>query len=180
MTEDNFPEESELDTLKTRAEQMGIKHHPSIGIDALRSKIDERLVNVESEKPELTAVPSQKTSALELKKKAGELVRIRVASMNPAKREWEGEIFSVGNGVVGTFKKYVPFDIEWHVPRIILNMIKARKCQTFFTEVDKRTGNKTRKGRMISEFAIEILEPLTQKEIQDLAQRQAMANGTAA
>jgi hypothetical protein len=180
MTEDNFPEESELDTLKTRAEQMGIKHHPSIGIDALKSKIAEQLADDEINKPTLAPVPSQKRSALELKKKAGELVRIRVASMNPAKREWEGEIFSVGNGVVGTFKKYVPFDVEWHVPRIILNMIKARKCQTFFTEIDKRTGNKTRKGRMISEFAVEVLEPLTGEEIKDLAQRQAMANGTAA
>jgi hypothetical protein len=113
-------------------------------------------------------------------KEAGELVRIRVTCMNPAKREWSGEIFTAGNATVGTFKKYVPFGIEegWHVPRIIFNMIMERRCQIFQSVPDGR-GGKKRVGKLIPEFAVEVLPNLTPDELRALAQRQAMANGTA-
>jgi hypothetical protein len=102
-----------------------------------------------------------------------------VTCMNPNKREWEGEIFTTGNMVVGTFKKYVPFETVWHVPQIILTMMRQRKCQVFHTVTDKRTGTKSRRGKMVNEFAVEVLPELSDTELQDLAQRQAMANGTA-
>ena len=78
--------------------------------------------------------------------------------------------------VVGTFKKYVPFNADegWHVPRIIYEQLKDRECQVFTTVRDSR-GNSTRKGKLIKEFAIEVLPNLTEEEIKELAQRQAMA-----
>jgi hypothetical protein len=36
-------------------------------------------------------------------------------------------------------------------------------------------GNKVRKGKLIKEFAIEELPPLTKEELAELAQRQAMS-----
>ena len=119
---------------------------------------------------------TQSELRLRKRKEASELVRIRVTCMNPAKKEWDGEILSAGNSAVGTFKKYVPFNNEdgWHVPRIIYNQLLERKCQIFVTDKDGR-GNKVRKGKMIREFAIEVLPQLTAAELRDLAQRQAMA-----
>jgi|TARA_B110000902_G_scaffold77495_1_gene92128 hypothetical protein len=176
---DDIPQESELDALKARAETMGLKFHPSSGVDSLKDKIAKALAGDKEKAPVVASKPlSAKQKDVLLKKQMSEQVRIRVACMNPAKREWEGEIFTTGNAVVGTIKKMVPFDTEWHVPRMILNMIQAKECQTFYTETDKRTGNKTRKGRIVKEFAVEILPALTAKELQELAQRQAMANGT--
>ena len=98
--------------------------------------------------------------------------------MNPAKAEWDGEIFVAGNSLIGSIKKFVPFNADdgWHVPNIILQMLRERQCQIFVTEKDSR-GNKIRKGKLIREFAIEVLEPLTEEELHDLAQRQAMAKG---
>jgi hypothetical protein len=97
--------------------------------------------------------------------------------MNPAKKEWEGEIFSVGNAVVGSFTKYVPFNAEegWHVPHMIYQMICDRQCQVFYTVSDSR-GNKTRRGKLIKEFSVEVMPQLTAEELHDLAQRQAMSN----
>ena len=167
----DLPVVDELTALKARADMMGVKYHPSISLEKLKEKITAHL-NAEEVKTE--AAPEMDRAALQ--RSASELVRIRVTCMNPAKKEWEGEIFTVGNSVVGTFKKYVPFNADegWHVPRIIYEQLKERECQVFTTVRDAR-GNSTRKGKLIKEFAIEVLPNLTEEEIKELAQRQAMA-----
>ena len=173
----------ELTTLKARAEQLGVSFHPSIKLEKLRDKINAKLEGDAEEEAEevvvAAGVPKSETQSelrLRKRKEASELVRIRVTCMNPAKKEWDGEIITTGNSAVGTFKKYVPYNNEdgWHVPRIIYNQLLERKCQIFVTDKDGR-GNKVRKGKMIREFAIEVLPQLTAAELRDLAQRQAMA-----
>ena len=167
----DLPVVDELTALKARADMMGVKYHPSISLEKLKEKITAHM-NAEESKSD--AAPELDRAALQ--RNASELMRIRVTCMNPAKKEWEGEIFTVGNSVVGTFKKYVPFNADegWHVPRIIYEQLKDRECQVFTTVRDAR-GNSTRKGKLIKEFAIEVLPNLTEEEIKELAQRQAMA-----
>lgn len=184
---------SELEVLKVRATQLGIQFHPSIGLEKLRDKVNAKLNDEpepdsdESEGPDevepvaTVAAPTDETPGqkrMRIKREALKLVRVRVTCMNPFKKEWEGEILTVGNNAVGTIKKYVPFNNEegWHVENIILEQLRERKCQIFVTEKDSR-GNKVRKGKLIREFAIEILPPLTKAELKELAQRQAMAAG---
>lgn len=170
--------QDELSALKTRADMMGISYHPSIGLEKLREKVNSALAPKQEEKPVQTSVgETESQRQRRLFNEAAELIRIRLTCMNPAKKEWDGEIISVGNSVVGTFTKYIPFNAEegWHVPRLILNYLQERQCQIFTTITDSR-GNKTRKGKLIREFNIEILPKLTQEELQDLAQRQAMSN----
>jgi len=192
------PEVSELEALKSRADQMGIKYHPNISADKLNERIKEHMSSEDQEPtveaPEEAVVASEPvrhaSAAPEgekpaekrqrLLKEATRLRRIRITCMNPMKSEWEGEIFTAGNGVVGNIKKYVPFDTEWHVPQILVNMIDERMYQTFQTVRDKRTGQQGRKGKMVKEFAVEMLPDLTEDELKSLAQRQAMARGTAA
>lgn len=125
------------------------------------------------------AIPeTENQKRLRLRNEANEQVRIRVSCLNPNKKDWQGEIFTVGNTAVGTFRKFVPFNSEegWHVPRLILQVMQERMCQIF---VNKKTKNgiTVREGKQIKEFAIEILPDLTQTEINELARRQAMANG---
>lgn len=172
---------SELDALKARADLLGVTYHPSIGVDKLREKVNaalsadtpEEAQTTEGDQPE---VETEGQRRLRKKNEANELIRIRITCMNPNKKEWEGEIFTAGNALVGTFKKYVPFNADdgWHVPRIIYNQIIARECQTFVTKRDAR-GNSTRKGQLIREFAVEVLPNLTPEELEELARRQAMA-----
>lgn len=187
---ENEPVESELDALKRRAEQMGITYHPNIGVDKLKAKINDKLANdsaPESNEPEPVVAESPDEEAetdpqrrVRKLREAGLLRRIRLTCMNPMKSEWQGEIFTAGNGTVGNFKKYVPYETEWHVPQIILNMIEQRQYQTFYTVRDKRTGQQGRKGKLVKEYAIEYLPDLTEQELKDLAQRQAMSSGTSA
>lgn len=183
MAEDELQTPDELTTLKARADQMGITYHPSIKVEKLREKIAAKLAGEEEPKEPVTpdtgvSTASESAAQLRVRKKreASELVRIRVTCMNPLKKEWDGEMFTCGNSLVGTIRKFVPFNADdgWHVPRIIYNMMVQRQCQVFKTEKDSR-GNKTRKGKLIKEFAIEVLPQLTEAERLDLAQRQAMA-----
>ncbi len=181
-TEVQVTAQDELAALKSRADMMGISYHPSIGLEKLREKVNAAIEGKADETKQDAAVVVSSSGETEgqrnarLKKEASKLVRIRVSCMNPAKKEWEGEIFSIGNAVVGSFTKYVPFNTEdgWHVPHMMYQMIKDRECQVFYTVTDSR-GNKTRKGKLIKEFNVEVLPPLTPEELHDLAQRQAMA-----
>ena len=175
----------ELAALKQRADLLGISYHPSIGLEKLREKVNTAVTSQDPE-PEATStepnVPvqeakeSEAAKRLRLRNEAAALVRIRITCMNPNKREWEGEIITAGNNAVGTFKKYIPFnnDEGWHVPTIIYKQLLDRECQVFTTVTDDR-GNKVRRGKMIKEFAIEVLPQLTEKELAELARRQAMA-----
>lgn len=98
--------------------------------------------------------------------------------MNPHKREIEGEIFTVGNSMVGMVSKYVPFDTEegWHVPQIILNAIQERQVMLLVSG-KKAHGIESKTKKLVKEFNVEILPPLTQKELDELARRQALARG---
>jgi hypothetical protein len=179
---DEILAQDELTTLKARADLLGISYHPSIGLEKLREKVNAAATStkpVTEEPAKASAAPVAETANQirnRLKKEALKLVRIRVTCMNPAKAEWEGEIVTAGNAGVGSVTKFVPFNVEdgWHVPHIIYQQLVERQCQVFTTTTDSR-GNKTRKGKLIREFAIEVLPALTEAELHDLAQRQAMA-----
>jgi hypothetical protein len=190
---------TELETLKDRAKLMGIKFHPNIGVKKLRGMVNARLDNEtdpdedEDETEELVVVakpkkatkgaPRAETEAeakirakneQNIKRKAAHsLVRIRLACMNPAKADWDGEIITVQNRVMGTIRKYIPFNAEngYHVPQMLLNVLRTKQCQTFHTVT--RGGVKVRQGKLVPEFAIEVLPMLTQKEIDQIATRQA-------
>ena len=204
MTEENLTEEtpeveepvqSELETLKARADMMGIKYHHKAGVEKLRTLIDNKLNGIEEEpsKPAkkkaapkkegkveyLTEAEFQQLETQHRRRKAGSLVRVRVTCMNPNKKGWEGEIISVGSAKLGTFKKFVPFNAEdgWHIPLIMYEEMKERKFTTFVKTTGPR-GQEIKKAKLIPEFSIEVMEPLSKDELKKLAQRQAMANGT--
>lgn len=182
--------QDELVSLKARADMLGLQYHPSIGVEKLRAKVAAAIDGTpsvsdsEDDKSEVdlpvAAAPVKPRAETEvekrvrLKQEATKLTRIRLTCMNPAKKEWDGEIFTAGNSIIGSVKKFVPFNAEdgWHVPFIILQMIQDRMCQIFVSTTDSR-GNKVRKGKMIREFAVEILPQLNKDELAELAARQA-------
>lgn len=179
QNEDVLEIPDELTSLKARADMLGLSYHPSIGLDKLRDKVMNAIAG-NKEEPEVVAelVATESEDAIRTRKRneALELVRIRVSCMNPNKKEWDGELFTVGNALVGTQKKFVPFNNEegWHVPRIIYNALVDRECQIFVSQRDNR-GNNVRKPKLIKEFAVEVLPNLTVAELEELARRQAMA-----
>lgn len=182
----------ELATLKQRADIMGIKYHPNIKLESLKAKVADKMQGITDEQADEevdtinaadngyqeVATPLKETEAqlrMKRRQEATRLVRIRVACMNPIKANMKGEIFCVGNSELGMLKKFVPFNAEqgWHVPNLILQEIKEKK---FISHYTVKIGNKVvNKTKLVPEFSVEILDPLTPEELKDLANRQLMA-----
>lgn len=177
MSEDSKP--TELELLKKRADLMGVVYHPKIGVDKLRAKLsnENEAVKEESKEQGTFVIETSGQRKARLRKDASRLVRINVTCMNPAMKEHEGMIYTVSNSVVGTFKKYVPFNTTdgWHVPSIIYKHMKERECQVFHNGKGPR-GEKIKVKRMIPELNIQNLDALTPQELKDLGKQQAMAN----
>lgn len=185
----------ELAMLKQRADIMGIAYHPNIKLEKLKAKLAEKMEGVADEYADEEAetiaaseeamaantfTPMVRETPAQLKAKRKQdslrLVRIRIACMNPVKANMKGDIFSVGNSEIGMIKKYVPFNAEqgWHVPNIILQELRNKQ---FVSHYDTKIGNKVvTKTKLIPEYSIEILDPLTAEELKDLANRQLMTN----
>ena len=184
QNEDVIEMPDELTALKQRADLLGISYHPSIGLEKLREKVNAAISSEpkeEAKQEEVTAGETEAQKRLRLRNEAAKLIRIRLTCLNPAKKEWDGEIISTGNTSVGTYKKFIPFqgaEEGWHVPNIIYKQLVQRECQIFVTTKDAM-GNKVRTGKMIKEFAIEVLPQLTQEELDELARRQAMSKSIA-
>jgi hypothetical protein len=199
MSEEENQGPSELETLKQRADLMGLKYHPKIGANKLAKMVEahisgtvpndddsglEEIVTTTVTKKSKTTSGSRPETPAELKvrlarqkdikkKRAIELIRVRITNMNPNKNEWEGEILTVVSRLTGTVKKYIPFNAEegYHVPRILLDMMRDKKVQVF-TSI-KRNGTEIRQGKMVPEYAIQELPNLTQAEYDVIANRQA-------
>lgn len=164
-----------LDFLKKEAAELGIKHHPSIGEDKLREKIEEHKEKLAQEQAEAAAQaeeakPAKATkpavsNAQTLKREQLQLVRVRVSALNPHMKGLKGQVFSVSNALVGRVKKYIPFDSPngWHVPKILIDSLEGKQFQTF-REITTPTGKVVKRSVSAKAYAIQYLPPLTRDE----------------
>ena len=182
-----LPQEDEATTIKNRLNMMGVKYHHKPGVEKLRNILKDALtetvpVPAEHTPPPLTDVTNQSKTVLdykdEFRKDAAKLLRVMIVCSNPSKRDWEGEIYTVSNAIAGTYRKYIPFNNAegWHIPNIMYQTLKEKQCQVFYTERNNK-GTKIRKGKLIPEYNITVMPPLTYVEIKNLAMQQAMREG---
>lgn len=195
MTEDQIDasdetsaEDDVLDVVKRKADLLGVKYGTRIGIDALRAKINLKMSEQDvPEEPDETAAPGPAMSKMAREAKmrsdmqldAMRLIRVRIANLNPTKKDLHGEIFTVVNKFIGAVRKFVPYgeatDDGFHLPHVIYQQLKERK----FLQIKTRTvaGQIQIEQRWVNEFALEVLEPLTTEERTKLAAAQAAAGG---
>ena len=170
-------EMNELEVLKARASQMGLKYSPNIGVETLRTKIENALNGTKENKDEekREAVLSANAKRNKLRREALKLVRIRVTDLDPKKKDLPGEILCVANKYIGAVKRYVPYNGEpWHVEQCILDMMKDREFLMIRTVKGKGDMNTVEK-KWVKEYALEILPELTKEELNKLAAAQAAA-----
>ena len=157
--------ESELSSLKKIADNMNIKYSGNIGVDSLKAKIAEK-------QPKKIVEPIGRGAKMfALKQDAIKLVRVRVANMSPHEKSWKGTWAMASNKVVGTLKKFVPFDVDFHVENFLFKVLRDKKFRQEY-EVPDGKGGKLKKNRFVNCYAMEILPDLTPKELQALADDQ--------
>lgn len=169
--------QDERETLIRQADLLGLQFHPNIGTDKLRERIQAALKDkaadltdgqTQGSTLEAAKTETENERRLRLRAEAAKLVRVQITCMDPAKKEYQGEIITAGNSVVGSFRKFVLFNEPYHIPHIILEQLKAKECQIFVTVKGDR-GQRHRKGKMIKAYAIQELPPLTAEELEELA-----------
>lgn len=156
------------------------------GLEALVSADDDD----DDEKEAVTAAPVQTKIATKVAEKLSlrqklhndkmKLVRLRITNLNPAKKDLPGEIFTVANEILGTVRKFIPYgeatDNGYHVPFWIYEQLKDREFQNIRVTKDSQ-GRRQIHTSMAREFALEVLPPLTEVELAQLAAQQAAAAG---
>lgn len=113
-----------------------------------------------------------------LRREAQALVRVRVSCMNPQKKNLKGELLCVSNRNFGTIQRFIPFNRDWHIEKVLYDALSEREYMVFDREKTGRANIEVVTPRNVPEFNIAVLPPLTKGELKDLGQRQAMANGT--
>ena len=101
-------------------------------------------------------------------KEATKLIRVRVSNLNPNKKHSEGEFFRTGNSVITTISRFIPFESDTHIENMLLTLLKQREY-CIVVEKKNSEGKLVPIRQMRREFQIEILSPLTQKELDDLS-----------
>lgn len=170
------------DKLRENGRLLGITFSPNEGIPSMRQKLMEARelltqepivadssLPVEQQDDDITA---RRKMRLEMTK----LVRVQIACLNPAKAELPGEIFTIHNDVVGTVKKFVPYNEAgeaYHVPFFLFKFLKRKK---YLQIKDPPKGSRQAPTtKMVPEFAITVLDPLTPSELKELARAQGAA-----
>ena len=113
-----------------------------------------------------------------LRRDAQALVRINVSCMNPTKKNQKGELICVSNRNFGTIQRFVPFNRDWHIEKVLYDALMEKEYMVFDSEKTGRANIEVKTARNVPEFNIRVLPPLSKGELKDLAQRQAMASGT--
>lgn len=186
--EQDLKQPSRLESLKAKADKLGIKYKSNISETALAKKIDSVLSDEstakdesdevdeseqdDEEKEEEAPKPKKLDKASE-RKRSQKLIRVIVRPLDPRRTQLDGELVMTGNSAIGTTGKFVPFNVEagFHIPEIIYNTLKDRTFTEFYTVEDK-DGNEHTKSRQKKAFIIEVLDPLTEAEVQEIKIRQ--------
>lgn len=173
-------QEDRLTNLKKRADILGIPYSNNIGADTLAAKIDAALLTepvtaVDESKQERISKQQQREA---IRAETQKLVRIKITCMNPAKKDWPGEIITHGSKFETT-RKFVPFtghDDGYHVPYCIYEILKERKFAKART-IKRPNGLESTVWSQTNEFNIELLPQLTADELAQLAKVQAASAG---
>lgn len=164
---------------KQQADNLGLNYPHNISTEKLKQIVGNKMKQIRSEKPKENNVAANQFKDMRA------LVRIQINVLNPAKQNWTGEIFTVGNDVIPHMTRFIPYNAVngvWHVERMFVEMLKSRKYQRMVEHSGSRNdpskyGVDYHRNQLVSEFSIIELPPLTEQELQDLGANQA-ANGS--
>lgn len=169
---------SERDLLKEKADLLGIEYAGNISTDKLRelvNKVNEpsevitstKTGTVESEVDELTKI------RLDLSQK----IRVLVTCNDPLMKEYDTTpYYSFSNSALTLPSITIPLGVEWHIPNAYVGMLQAMECKLPVKSKDEK-GRPITIRRTIKKYNVNVLPPLTTKELEELKQAQMMRDG---
>lgn len=171
--------EQAIASLKKQADRLGVTYKSNTSIATLQKAIKDKMdapIGGEDSSPVESAqgasVQPTGQSIQAYQDEALKLVRVIITPMESTKASnLENELFCAGNSVIGTVKRVITFGEPWHVEQILLNSIKEKKYQMFVSKKNAQGATLT-SAKLVPAYSIAYLDPLTEEEIDQLADRQ--------
>lgn len=180
-------ETKDREILKARAETLGIKLQGNQSNDTIRTLIKNHMEKMNNEagdeEEDENEVEDTRSVTEKIIEENMRLVRCTIYNNDPKKAKMTGEIITVANEYLGTVRKLVLFgektDNGYHIPYCIYKQLLARKYLQI-TERTDNNGNPYAHTREVKEYTVEVLPPLTEAELKQLADKQLAAGYDAA
>lgn len=176
--------ELSLDELKAKATEYGIPFKGNVSKAKLIELItryesgDTNLDGVIDDQDEPVAEVSEMDKIKALEDDALRLIRVIVTPNDVNKREFQSELFQTGNSVLGTISRAVPFGVEWHVEHILLQSIQERQMHIMIKRKNQK-NEEYYESKLVPAYTVQVLPPLTQEELNELARTQMARNSVA-
>lgn len=162
ITKDNINEVQRAELL-AKAKEMNLQFAPNIQTEKLRELI------LKAIDPDTTEeVP--KVRKLSYREEAMKLVRIILFNNDPSEKDTESVTITVCNDKIPSFSRNIPFNKPWHVEQIILNVIADKEF--LVKAVDGKGMYDPEKSYLRKKYTIQLLNPLTEEELKELAEKQ--------
>lgn len=167
--------ENLLADLKQKADLLGIKYNQNISYAKLLEKVQDVTAEPETEEEPKELTEGEIRMALQDEMMA--LDRCIITCNDPGMKDWDmTPYYSVSNSLVTVPSQTIPLNVEWHVPRALLNLIKSMDCFISVKSKDEK-GRTITTRKAIKKYNIQNLPPLTAEEIETLKAAQVMRDG---
>ena len=167
----------ERDNIKAQLDTLGI----SYANNATLEKLKELLASANEPKEQLTGnAPASATaedSKLALLRELTKKVRVIISCNDPAMKDYDmTPYYHFSNSDISLDRITIPLNVEWHIPQAYVDMLSAMECGITVAAKDEK-GRKIKVRKKIKKYNVNILPPLTPKELEELKQAQMMRDG---
>ena len=175
ITDNSEQTVADVDRLRDKAKKLGIEFHHNTGIDKLVDMINEKLGAADTSTNEgLSKAELKMQSDMFKREQAALNIRVMITCNDPSKADIPGETFGVGNKLIGTITKYIPYHsaVPYHIPKALLTTLEDKEYQHFYKVRDPKTGKPVTKTRLAKTFSIQLLPAITLAEADAIRTRQ--------
>jgi len=172
--------QSERESLFERADLMGLTYKKNISTDKLRELVNGEIAPAETKvEPKKKGAKTQDEVRADFRAEQTALERVILTCNDPQMKDWETTPYlHVSNAVLSLPRITIPFGVEWHVPKIYLDLIKNQNCTITVKSKDEQ-GRPITVPKEIKKYNVQMLPPLSQEELAELKQSQIMRDGVA-
>ena len=173
-------EKTERDLLKEKADLLGITYAGNISTEKLRdlvNKANDPDGNESEESSKNSTTVSNGNAINDFRLEMTKKVRVLITCNDPMMKDYDmTPYYSFSNSALTLPAITVPLGVEWHIPHAYVLMLQEMECKIPVKTKDAK-GRPTTTRRTIKKYNVNILPPLTEKELEELKQAQIMRDG---
>ena len=173
-------EKSERDLLKEKADLLGISYASNISTEKLRelvNKVNEPLEVTEPKQEKASASTTNEVDPVAIRLELTKKIRVLITCNDPLMKDYDTTpYYSFSNSTLTLPSITIPLGVEWHIPNAYVGMLQAMECKIPVKSKDEK-GRPITIRRTVKKYNVNVLPPLTPKELEELKQAQIMRDG---